>query len=179
MFWRRPLAVVALVGLGAGIGYLYAPDRAAPGKLTAQDRLDIQDLYWRYAHGHDFRDAELVASAFAEDGVFRVSPTSAVAGRDEIAESLSNGFAGRSADSGRRHWQNAWRITPTQEGALGRVYWFALEVGTGDPVNGLPVYGHRGPSFRSTGYYEDVYVKTAERSGAEAALVRWIRKQRG
>ena len=173
MLWRRLLAVVVLMGLGAGIGYLYAQDRGGPGALTAQDRLDIQDLYWRYAHGHDFRDAELVASAFAEDGVFRVSPTSAVAGRDEIAESLSKGFAGRSSDSGRRHWQNAWRITPSPEGARGRVYWFALEVGTGDPVTGLPVDGHRGPSFRSTGYYEDVYVKTAEGWRFKSRTLNW------
>ncbi len=173
MFWRRPLAVVALVGLGAGIGYLYAQDRAGPGKLTAQDRLDIQDLYWRYAQGHDFRDAELVASAFAEDGVFQVSPTRATVGRKEILESLAAGFSGRSADSGRRHWQNAWRISPTAEGARGRVYWFALEVGTGDPVDGLPVDGHRGPSFRSTGYYEDVYVKTAEGWRFKSRTLNW------
>ena len=165
--------VVALVALGAGIGYLYAQDRGAPGKLTAEDRLDIQELYWRYAHGHDFRDAELVASAFAEDGVFRASPTSAVAGREAIAESLAAGFAGRSPDSGRRHWQNAWRITPTQEGARGRVYWVALEVGTGDPVLNLPVDGHRGPRFRSTGYYEDVYVKTAEGWRFQSRALNW------
>lgn len=173
MFWRRSLAVVALVGLGAGIGYLYAQDRGGPGKLTAQDRLDIQELYWRYAHGHDFRDAELVASAFAEDGVFQVSPTRATVGRKEIFESLSAGFAGRGADSGRRHWQNAWRITPTPEGARGRVYWFALEVGTGDPIDGLPVDGHRGPSFRSTGFYEDVYVKTAEGWRFKSRTLNW------
>ena len=173
MFWRRSLAVVALVGLGAGIGYLYAQDHGGPGRLTAQDRLDIQELYWRYAHGHDFRDAELVASAFAEDGVFQVSPTRATVGRKQIFESLSAGFAGRGADSGRRHWQNAWRITPTPEGARGRVYWFALEVGTGNPIDGLPVDGHRGPSFRSTGYYEDVYVKTAEGWRFKSRTLNW------
>ena len=173
MFWRRPLAVVALLGLGVGIGYLSAQERGDRGVLTAQDRLDIQDLYWRYAQGHDFRDAELVASAFAEDGVFRVSPTRATVGRKEIFESLSGGFAGGPVDSGRRHWQNAWRITPTPEGARGRVYWFALEVGTGDPVTGLPVDGHRGPSFRSTGYYEDVYVKTAEGWRFKSRTLNW------
>jgi hypothetical protein len=94
MSWRRPLAVVALIALGAGIGYLYAQDRGAPGKLTAADRLDIQELYWLYAHGHDFRDAELVASAFAVDGVFRASPDRAVEGRRAIADSLASGFAG-------------------------------------------------------------------------------------
>ena len=139
MILKRTLAVLALVALGAGLGYLYAQDRGGPGKLSAEDRLDIQELYWRYAQGHDFRDAELVASAFAEDGVFRSSPDRAVTGRAAIAESLGRGFAGRGPDSGRRHWQNAWRITPTAEGARGRVYWVALEVGTGDPIPNLPV----------------------------------------
>lgn len=173
MFLRRALAVVALVALGAGIGYLYAQDRGGPGKLTAEDRLDIQELYWRYAQGHDFRDAELVASAFAKDGVFRSSRGRAVEGRAAIAESLGRGFAGRGPDSGRRHWQNAWRITPTEGGARGRVYWVALEVGTGDPVPNLPVDGHRGPRFRSTGYYEDVYVKTGEGWRFKSRTLNW------
>ena len=178
MPWRRLFAVVVLVGLGAGIGYLSARDRTDPGALTAQDRLDIQDLYWRYAHGHDFRDAELVASAFAEDGVFRTSPTSAMTGRDAIAASLGAGFAGGGSDAGRRHWQNAWRITPTPDGAQGRVYWFALEVGTGESIDGLPVDGHRGPSFRSTGYYEDVYVKTAEGWRFKSRTLNWDEARR-
>ena len=44
----------------------------------------------RTAHGHDFRDAELVASAFAEDGVLRVSPTRATGwvGRRSSSPSL-------------------------------------------------------------------------------------------
>ena len=83
MFRRRPLAVVALLGLGVGIGYLSAQDRGA-------------------------------------------------------------------ACTGSRS-----------------------RVGTGDPVTGLPVDGHRGPSFRSTGYYEDVYVKTAEGWRFKSRTLNW------
>ena len=117
--WRFVIGVV-LVGLGAGAGYLLVQERDGAGQLTAQDRLDIQDLYWRYAHGQNFADAELFASAFTEDGVFRVSPTRAAVGRDEIAELISGSLAGKGGDSGRRHWQNGWRITPSPEGARGR-----------------------------------------------------------
>ena len=53
--WRLVLGVVLV---GFGIGYLSAQDRGSPGELTAQDRLDIQDLYWRYAHGQNFADAD-------------------------------------------------------------------------------------------------------------------------
>jgi hypothetical protein len=108
--WRF-VAGFVLVGLGAGAGYLTAQDRGAAGRLTAEDRLDIQDLYWIYAHGQNFADAKVFASAFTEDGVFRISPTRAAVGRDQIAALIAESFAGKVGDSGRRHWQNAWRIT--------------------------------------------------------------------
>ena len=168
--WRLVLGVVLV---GFGIGYLSAQDRGSPGELTAQDRLDIQDLYWRHAHGQNFADAELFASAFSEDGVFRVSPSRAAVGRDEISELIAGSFAGRVGDSGRRHWQNGWRITPSPEGARGRVYWLVFDVGKGDPVPGLPVDGRRGPQFRSTGVYEDVYVRTPEGGRIQSRTLNW------
>ena len=165
--------VVGVVLVGFGIGYLSAQDRESQGALTAQDRLDIQDLYWWYAHGQNSADAELFASAFTEDGVFRVSATQAVVGRDEIAEFISGSFAGRVGDSGRRHWHNAWRITPSPEGARGRVYWLVFDVDKGDAVPGLPVDGPRAPQFRSTGIYEDVYVKTPEGWRIQSRTLNW------
>ena len=173
MHMGRFVAVVVLVGLGVGVGYLSAQDRGSSGELTAEDRLDIQDLYWRYAHGQNFADAELFASAFTEDGVFRVSPTQASVGRAEIAEFISGSFAGRVGDSGRRHWHNGWRITPSPEGARGRVYWLVFDHDKGDPVPGLPVDGQLGPQFRSTGVYEDVYVKTPEGWRFKSRTLNW------
>ena len=173
MHMGRFVAGVVLVGLGVGVGYLSAQDHGTRGTLTAEDRLEIQDLYWLYAHGQNFADAELFASAFSEDGVFRVSPTRAAVGREEIAELISGSMAGRVGDSGRRHWQNAWRITPSPEGARGRVYWLVFDHGQGDPVPGLPVDGRRGPQFRSTGVYEDVYVKTSEGWKIKSRTLNW------
>ena len=170
--WRF-VAGAVLVGLGVGVGYLAAQDREGAGRLTAQDRLDIQDLYWVYAHGQNFADARLFASAFTADGVFRVSPTQAAVGRDAIAKQIAGSFAGKTGDSGRRHWQNAWRITPSPEGARGRVYWLVFDVGKGDQVPGLPVDGPRAPSFRSTGYYEDVYAKTPEGWRIKSRTLNW------
>ena len=62
------VAVIALVGFGAGVWYISAQGSgsASSGALTAQDYADIQQLYWRYNHGADFRDADLFASAFTE-----------------------------------------------------------------------------------------------------------------
>ena len=113
-------------------------------------------------------------STFAEDAVFQTLPGSVLTGRDAIAESYAQRFAGGSFDSGWRHWQNAWHITPTKEGALGRVYWVALEVATGDPAPvPLPLDGVKGPRFISTGYYEDVYVKTAEGWRFKSRTLNW------
>jgi hypothetical protein len=173
MHFGRFVAVVALVGIGVGVGYLSAQDRGGGGELTAEDRLDIQDLYWRYAHGQNFADPELFASAFSEDGVFRVSPTRAAVGREEIAEFISGSMAGRTGDSGRRHWHNGWRITPTPEGARGRVYWLVFDHDKGAPVPGLPVDGQLSPQFRSTGVYEDVYVKTPEGWRFKSRTLHW------
>lgn len=170
---RSVVAAAVLLALGAGAGYLTAQDRGGAGRLTAEDRLDIQELYWTYAHGQNFADAKLFASAFSEDGVFRISPTRAAVGRDQIAALIGESFAGKVGDSGRRHWQNAWRITPSPDGARGRVYWLVFDVNKGNPVPGLPVDGPRGPEFRSTGVYEDVYVKTREGWRIKSRTLNW------
>ena len=45
------------------IGWISAPGNAgaAAGTLTAQDYAEIEQLYWRYAHGGDFRGQRAVA----------------------------------------------------------------------------------------------------------------------
>ena len=156
----RAATVVALIGIGVVIGYLSAQGNvsAASDGLSAQDYADIQQLYWRYNHGADFRDAELLASAFTEDGLFQRGLEPYAVGREQIVAVMSRGEKG--TDSGSRHWNNSWRITATPEGARGRVYWLVLDVGSGEPLAGVP--GAVRPTHRSTGYYDDVYLKTAE-----------------
>ena len=148
---RRVATVIALVGIGVVVGYFSAQGNvsAASDGLTAQDYADIQQLYWRYNQGADFRDADLVGLAFTADAVFRPTPELERNGRDEIAAFIG-GTAAQGGDAKRRHWNNGWRITPSPEGARGRVYWLVLDVST-EP-----------PTHRSTGYYDDVYVRTSE-----------------
>ena len=71
---------------------------------------------------------------------------------------MSRGEKG--TDTGSRHWNNGWHIAPSPEGAWGRVYWMVLDVGSGEPVGDLP--GVVGWTHRSTGVYDDVYVKAAK-----------------
>ena len=148
---RHLLAAAALVAVGVAIGWISAPVNpvAAEGTLTAQDYAEIEQLYWRYNHGADFRDGDLFVSAFAADAVFEVGGQK-ITGRDELTAYRVERHAGQSGDTGRRHWNNSWRIVPTADGAEARVYWILVDVSGG------------APDTVASGYYDDTYVKTAE-----------------
>ncbi len=147
---RNLVAAMALVGAGVAIGWISAPADAAAtaGMLTAQDYAEIEQLYWRYNHGGDFRDSELWLSAFTDDAVFSVGERT-LRGREELVAMRAERDAGP-GDRGRRHWNNGWRIVPTPDGAEARVYWMVVDVGTGTPITDR------------SGYYDDQYVKTAD-----------------
>ena len=148
---RNLVAAIALVGVGLSIGWMSAPGNAAAsaGKLTAQDYAEIQQLYWRYNHGGDFRDSELWLSAFTDDATFTVVGQRTLRGREELVAMRAERDAGE-GDRGRRHWNNGWRIVPTAAGAEARVYWLVVDVGSGQPITDR------------SGYYDDKYVKTAD-----------------
>ena len=148
---RNLVAAMALVGVGVAIGWTSAPGKAAAaaGTLTAQDYAEIEQLYWRYNHGGDFRDSELWLSAFADDAVFTVVGGRTLRGMDELEAMRVERDAGH-GDRGRRHWNNGWRIVPTAEGAAARVYWIVVDVGSGTPFTDR------------SGYYDDKYVRTAD-----------------
>ena len=68
----RVAAVIALIGAGAGLGYVYAQGNGSSGALTAQDYIDIEQLYMAYTHAIDFGDSDGrdYAAVFVPDGVF-------------------------------------------------------------------------------------------------------------
>ena len=149
---RTLLAVVALVGLRAAIGWISVPGNtaAAAGTLTAQDYAEIEQLYWRYNHGADFRNGELFLSAFSDDAVFDLG-TQKFVGREEIAVlRIERDNHDDPHDVGRRHWTNGWRIVAPADGAEARVYWMVVDVSTGTPITDM------------SGYYDDTYVKTPD-----------------
>ena len=110
------------------------------GMTLLPDYADIQQLYWRCNHGADFGDADLYVSVFTDDAVLRSSDGQEHIGKDEITGFISRSLAGRTGDTGRRHWNNSWRITPSAEGARGRTYWLLLGVSTGQPTNSRSGY---------------------------------------
>ena len=130
------MAVVAVIG-AAGI----ADAEQTTGTLTADDYIEIQQLYATYARALDLGDADAWADTFTRDGTF-----STATGRDALV-AYATGSYGRSGGT-RRHWNSQLIITPTPEGANGSVY--LLLVNTG--VRPLDIV--------LAGIYQDTLVKT-------------------
>ena len=52
-------------------------------------------------------------------------------GKDELTAWRGERDAGEAGDNGQRHWNSSYRITPSPEGAEGRVYWLPIDVSSG------------------------------------------------
>ena len=109
---RKAFALFAII-VAAGATLVYA--QKAAGALTAQDLVDIQQLYAKYNWTLDAGDAEGYASTFTPDGVFNNN-----VGHDAIVKFAETFHAGMGAHV--RHWNTNLMILPTPEGAHGQVY---------------------------------------------------------
>ncbi len=155
------VAVVAafLVGRMADSGSA----AAQPGALSALDYQEITQLINRYAYGIDTcaNNGYDYANLFASDGVFidRNSDAGFAAGgrvlaqgREALATLVGGGSRGCATKLVWTDWSHLMlnhEITPSAEGATGRVYLVQL--------------GMEGPgSVARHGGYEDVYVRTPE-----------------
>ena len=113
-------------------------------KLTADDYMEIQQLYAKYNTAIDSGDGEGYAATFTPDGVFNT-----FSGHDALV-----GFIKRWRESmggaARRHWNNNLVLTPTAEGANGTVYLFLMDISA------------KPPAIQTVAKYEDQLVKTAD-----------------
>jgi hypothetical protein len=129
-------------------------------ELTALDYIQIQQLVAKYAraidtcsnNGYDYADL------YAPDGVFlpmvNGKAVPGIRGREKLAEVSGGGSKGCKnvpwIEQGVHHIYVNHIITPTPEGATGTVDMMMIGLG-GDPNK-----------IESDGYYEDIYVKTAQ-----------------
>jgi ketosteroid isomerase-like protein len=148
---RRLYASAALTSIlaVAGAAWISARD-AKVATLTPQDYADIQHLTSRLNQGADSHDADMWVSLWTPDGVWTPSVGPARSGHAGLREYRR---ARREELGGRmdiRHWTNSLVITPSAEGATGRLYFMMMRVNVTPPV----------PA--SSGHYDDVYVKTAD-----------------
>jgi hypothetical protein len=157
------IAAALTVGFVAGRGGQGADVRAQDGELTALDYQEITQLINRYAYGIDTcaNNGYDYANVFTEDGTFTDRNSDAgfaaggrvlAKGRDALAALVGGGSRGCATKLPWTDWSHLMlnhEITPTAEGAAGRVYLVQL--------------GMQGPgSVSRHGGYEDVYVRTAE-----------------
>ena len=131
-------------------GWTHAQQGASPlTKLTADDYIEIQQLYARYNHIVDFgENAEEWADLFTDDAQNGPPlPGGMRWGRKGLIEYFNYRRQPPREVTKERHWNSNLLITPTPEGAHGSVMFLLIRVG--DP-----------PTLLSTHTYEDDLVKT-------------------
>jgi hypothetical protein len=119
-----------------------------PGTLTAQDYIEIQQLVARYPYALDQNpdDGQSYANLFTPDAVFRQPRTE---GRQNLATMASRAPHGAKYT---RHFLANHVIEATADGAVGKQYLVAVDIGESGQPSSIFLGGH----------YEDVYAKTAE-----------------
>src|SRR5262245_47473322 len=113
------------------------------GKLTADDLVEIQQLYAKYNWSLDNGDAEAYAATFTPDGVFNNN-----VGHDAIVK-FAQGFH-TGLGSHLKHWNTNLMITPSPAGANGQVYLVLVDFAT------------KPPSIFTSATYADELVKTPQ-----------------
>lgn len=138
---RTRLALVALLIAGATT---WIAAQAGGKSLTAQDLVDIQQLYAKYNWTLDAGDSEGYASTFTPDGVFNNN-----VGHDAIVKFADTFHAGLGAHV--RHWNTNLLILPAPDGgATGQVYLVLVDFAT------------KPPSIATSASYSDQLVKTPQ-----------------
>ena len=154
---------VAAVAFVAGQGGLAPSAEAQAGKLTALDYQEITQLIHRYAYGIDTcaNNGYDYANVFTTDGVFidnnsddgyKAGGRVLAKGRDALATLVGGGERGCKTKLVWTDWSHLMlnqEITPTADGAKGRIY--LVQLG----MNGAGTVARHGG-------YEDIYVRTPE-----------------
>ena len=158
---RGLFSIIVAVLVVLGMSRWVIPARAQDGGLSALDYYEITQLINRYAYAIDTcaDDGYAYADLFTPDGVFVDKNSDAgfsqggrrlAQGREALAELVGGGSRGCRTKLVWTDWSHLMlnhEITPTAEGATGRIYLVQL--------------GMEGPgSVARHGGYEDVYVRT-------------------
>jgi ketosteroid isomerase-like protein len=137
---RHILTLAAVSVLSSG-GWAYAQARQAT--LSADDLVEIQQLYAKYNWAIDAGDSEGYASTFTPDGAFNAN-----VGHDAIVKFADGFHAGLGARV--RHWNTNLLIQPTPTGASGQVYLVLVDFST------------KPATIVTSASYTDELVKTAQ-----------------
>jgi 3-phenylpropionate/cinnamic acid dioxygenase small subunit len=144
--------VAALVAILAGFQPLAAADAAAGAgpKLSAEDYIEIQQLYANYAHALDKGEGERFAATFVEDGEFTGGRGSGRGTEVRTPTKGKEGLQKMGSRSGTRHFTANLVITQTPQGAKGSCYLLLFN------VRNVPA------TITETAIYDDTLVKTLQ-----------------
>ena len=162
--WLATVVLSAAVGAATTALIVSMPrvDAAAAPKLSALDYQDIAQLTNRYAYGidtcgnngYDYADVFTPDGEFIDknsDAGFKAGGRVLAKGRDALATLIGGGSRGCKTKLVWTDWSHIMTnlvVTPTAEGAAGRLYLLQMDI--------------KGPgTIERHGGYEDVYVKTA------------------
>ncbi|MQA84362.1 MAG: hypothetical protein GEV03_07005 [Streptosporangiales bacterium] len=112
------------------------------GKLSVEDRLDIMELFAKYAWALDTGDADGVLACFAEDGYLEHLPQGRFYGED-IRKLLDQLWYDRPGwYIGRQHLANHFLITRQGEDARVKAFFSIVQHHPGDRSNSVFGIGH-------------------------------------
>lgn len=126
-----------------------AADRSVHHSFTADDYIEIQQLYANYAHALDKGEGERFAATFIEDGEFTGGRGAGKANDDRTPRKGTAALVKMGSNGGTRHFTANLVITPTAEGAKGSCYLLLFNVRT------IP------GTITETAIYDDTLVKTS------------------
>lgn len=142
MFKRRFIGIAMLALVAGSVTWSLLAQQGK--KLTADDYVEIQQLYARYNNAIDSGDAEGYAATFVRDGVFNN-----FTGHDALVQFIHD-WQDKMKGGTRRHWNTNLAINGTPEGASGSVYLMLIDVGVRPPV------------IASAAKYDDQLVRTPQ-----------------
>lgn len=141
---RKAVITVLVCALAIGCAPLVFAQHKGGSTLTAEDYMEIQQLYARYNNAIDSGDAEGWADTFVPDGKFNTNT-----GREALIGFIHN-WREKMNGANRRHWNSNLLINATPEGASGSVYLLLIDVGV------------RPPAIFAAAKYDDQLVKTPQ-----------------
>jgi hypothetical protein len=147
----RELLVVTALASVAALAVLYAQRSTQQNTalITGQDYYEIMQMYTLFNWGWDYRDIDMFVSAYAEDGRSTNRRMNwDIRGHAELREWRRKDWGSQTGDSKSRHVMplpGSWQILGPAPGGG----WAMLN--TENP-----------PRFDSTGWAEDILVKTAK-----------------
>jgi uncharacterized protein (TIGR02246 family) len=110
-------------------------------QMTADDRLDIFDLFARYAWAYDCSDAEAYAETFSPDGVLTDGGQLRVEGRPAIREAIKKFFEMRGTSLWQHH-NDHLRMEGDGRECTVWSYWAVLEHRRSDDYHGVGRLGY-------------------------------------